>query len=187
MLNYIMVVSYTAVRWILLILAYMISLGRTLKIDAIWSIMARNPVIVSTIPPLWVYISHNALRWCHNGRDSVSNHQPRDCLLNRLNRRRSKKTSKLRVTGLYAGISSETGEFPAQMASNAENVSVWWRHHGNTFPERVAVPIYIPTKIMCIVRLIQLNRNLAMTMNASKIANTPTLIDFSRWTEKTQR
>ena len=40
------------------------------------------------------------LRWRHNGRDSVSNHQPHDCLLNRLFRRRSKKTSKLRVTGL---------------------------------------------------------------------------------------
>ena len=22
-----------------------------------------------------------------------------------------------------------TGEFPTQMASNAENVSIWWRHH----------------------------------------------------------
>ena len=22
-----------------------------------------------------------------------------------------------------------TSEFPAQMASNAENVSIWWRHH----------------------------------------------------------
>ena len=22
-----------------------------------------------------------------------------------------------------------TGEFPAQMASYAENVSIWWRHH----------------------------------------------------------
>ena len=43
-----------------------------------------------------------ALRWRHNGRDSVSNHQPHDCLLNRLFRRRSKKTSKLRVTGLCA-------------------------------------------------------------------------------------
>ena len=41
-----------------------------------------------------------ALRWRHNERDSVSNHQPHDCLLNRLFRRRSKKTSKLRVTGL---------------------------------------------------------------------------------------
>ena len=44
-------------------------------------------------------------------------------------RRRSKKTSKLRVTGLCAGNSPVTGEFPAQRASNAENGSIWWRHH----------------------------------------------------------
>ena len=69
------------------------------------------------------------LLWRINGRDSVSNHQPHDCLLNRLFRRRSKKTSKLFVTGLCAGNSPGTGEFPAQMASNAENVSIWWRHH----------------------------------------------------------
>ena len=36
---------------------------------------------------------------------------------------------KLRVTGIFVGNSPETGKFPAQMASNAENVSVWWRHH----------------------------------------------------------
>ena len=30
--------------------------------------------------------------------------------------------------GLWAGNSLGTGEFPAQMASNAENVSIWWRH-----------------------------------------------------------
>ena len=44
-------------------------------------------------------------------------------------RRRSKKASKFRVTGLCAGNSPGTGEFPTQMASNAENVSIWWRHH----------------------------------------------------------
>ena len=43
--------------------------------------------------------------------------------------RRSKKTLKLRVTGLCVGNSPVTGEFPAQRASNAENVSIWWRHH----------------------------------------------------------
>ena len=74
-----------------------------------------------------------ALRWRHNGCDGVSNHQPHDCLLNRLFGWRSKKTSKLRVTGLCAGNSPGTGEFPAQMASNAENVSIWWRHHGKTW------------------------------------------------------
>ena len=52
------------------------------------------------------------LQWRHNGHDSVSNHQPHDCLLNHLFRRRSKKTSKLRVTGLYAANSLGTGEFP---------------------------------------------------------------------------
>ena len=66
----------------------------------------------------------------YNGRDSVSNHQPHDGLLNLLFRRRSKKTSKFRVTGQCAGNSPLTGEFPAQMASNAEYVSIWWRHHG---------------------------------------------------------
>ena len=30
-----------------------------------------------------------------------------------------------------AGNSSVTGEFPAQMASIAENVFIWWRHHGD--------------------------------------------------------
>ena len=39
------------------------------------------------------------LQWRHNGHDSVSNHQSHDCLLNRIFKRRSKKTSKLRVTG----------------------------------------------------------------------------------------
>ena len=46
-----------------------------------------------------------SLWWRHNDHDSVSNHQPHECLLNRLFRRRSKKTSKLRVTGLCAGNS----------------------------------------------------------------------------------
>ena len=51
-----------------------------------------------------------------------------------------KETSKLPITGLCAGNSPVTGEFPqefpddrwipAQMASNAENVSIRWLHHG---------------------------------------------------------
>ena len=65
-----------------------------------------------------------SLLWRHNGCDGVSNHQPHDCLLSWLFGRRSKKTSKLRVTGLCAGNSPVTGEFPTQMASNAENVSI---------------------------------------------------------------
>ena len=29
---------------------------------------------------------------------------------------------------VYSGA-NQTGEFPSQMASNAENVSIWWRHN----------------------------------------------------------
>ena len=71
-----------------------------------------------------------SLQWRHNGPDSVSNHQPHYCLLNRLFGPRSKKTSKLRVTGLCAWNSPGTSELPAQMTSYPENVSIWWRHHG---------------------------------------------------------
>ena len=47
----------------------------------------------------------SSLQWRHNEHDSVSNHQPCDCLLNRLFRRRLQKTSNLRVTGLCVGNS----------------------------------------------------------------------------------
>ena len=73
-----------------------------------------------------------SLQWGHNGRYSVSNHQPHDCLLNHLFRRRSNKTSKFRVTGLCAGNSTLTGEFPAhKWPVTRKKVSIWWRHHGS--------------------------------------------------------
>ena len=56
---------------------------------------------ISRLRSLWP----DPLQWRHNDHDSVSNHQPHGCLLNRLFGRRSKKTSKLRVTGLCAGNS----------------------------------------------------------------------------------
>ena len=105
-----------------------------------------NPLL----PMPFLFIA--TLQWRHYERGGVSYHRRLDCLLNRLFRciskktsklrvtdclcnrlfrRRSKKTSKLRVTGLWAGNSPGTGEFPAQMASNAENVFIWWRHHEN--------------------------------------------------------
>ena len=76
--------------------------------------------------------STQAIHYCDVIMGAMTSHQPHDCLLNRSFRRRSKKTSKLCVTGLCAGNAPVTGEFPAQMASNAENVSIWWRHHVNT-------------------------------------------------------
>ena len=89
-----------------------------------WLISIRD--YNTTIPVL--YHRSMALLWRHNGRKDVSNHQPHVCLLNHSFRRRSKKTSKLRVTGICAGNSPVTGEFLAQVASNAENVSVWWHY-----------------------------------------------------------
>ena len=84
------------------------------------------------------YSTHSISFWIsiplhcrHNRRDGVSNHQPYDCLFNCLFRCKSKKISRLRVTGLCEGNSPGTGEFTAQMASNAENVSIWWRHHAH--------------------------------------------------------
>ena len=85
-----------------------------------------------------------SLLWRHNEHDSVSNHQHYDCLLNRLFRRRPKETSKARVTGLCAENSPETGEFPAQMASNAENVSIWWRHHRSSIAVNISVTSIAP-------------------------------------------
>ena len=73
------------------------------------------------------------------------NHQPRHCLLNHKFRCRSKKTSKLRVTGLCAGNSPGTGEFPAQMASNVENVSIWWRQHAILHSNLLHGTVHHPT------------------------------------------
>ena len=72
----------------------------------------------------------------HDERDGVSNHRATVVWLNRMFRHRSKKTSKLRVTGLCAGNSPVTREFPAQKSSNAENLSIWWRHHGTWIEQR---------------------------------------------------
>ena len=83
------------------------------------------------INALWIHPEGViTLQWRHNERDGVLNTWRLDCLLKRLFRRRSKKTSKLRVAGLFDGNQPVTGWFPSQRASNAESVCIWWRHHG---------------------------------------------------------
>ena len=89
----------------------------------VWCVpLEMLPLIHRQRPLSSSWINFNALQWRHNGRDTVSNQQPHHCLLNLLFGRRSKKTSKLRVTGLCVGNSPVTGEFPTQMASNAEGL-----------------------------------------------------------------
>ena len=82
------------------------------------------------------------LLWRLNGCEGVSNHQPHACLLKRLIRHRSKKTSKLRVTGFCEGNSPVTCEFSVQRASNAENSSIWWRHHDSANSDHAGCPKY---------------------------------------------
>ena len=67
-------------------------------------------------------IFHIALQLRHNERESFANDWCLDCLPKRLFRRRSKKTSKLRVAGLCEGNPQVTGGFLSQRASNAEDV-----------------------------------------------------------------
>ena len=52
------------------------------------------------------------------------------------------KKSKLRVTGPCEGNSPVTGEFPAQGASNAENVSIWWLNHASVEINRSISNVY---------------------------------------------
>ena len=96
----------------------------------VWGIH-RSPVAVIRGAMALMCLAYVSLQWRYNEHDGVSNHWRLYCLLNRLFRHRAKKTSKLPVTGLCVGNSPGTGEFPAQKASNAENVSIWWHHHSN--------------------------------------------------------
>ena len=111
--------------------------GTSTGIHVAWNMITSHVVRCRKDGP--VVWQRYTLRWRHNGSDGVSNYQPHDCLLNRVFRRRSKKASKLRVTGLCAGNSPVPGEFPTQMASNAENVPIWWRHHDVPVPNRITL------------------------------------------------
>ena len=72
-----------------------------------------------------------SLRWRHNEHDGVSNHQPHGCLLNRLFRRRSKKTSKLLVTGLvwwiHRGIPRTKGQLRGKRSHLMTSSCQWLR------------------------------------------------------------
>ena len=81
---------------------------------------------------------HNTLHWRHNDHDGVSNHQLHGCLLNVLFGSQIKENTKAPRHWPLCGEFTSPGEFPAQRATNAENISIWWRHQKN--------PNSIPTK-----------------------------------------
>ena len=83
------------------------------------------------------------LRWRLNEPDGVPNHQRHDGLLNCLFRRKSKKTSKLRVNGLWVSLCERNSQGTSQRPSNAENVSICLHegHHWfqRWFPKDIAL------------------------------------------------
>ena len=85
-------------------------------------------------------------QWRHNLRDGVSNHLRLDCSLGRF-QAQMKKISKHRATGLCEGNSPVTGEFLAQRASNAGNVSIWWRHQGRCRRHRRHPALSLPMPV----------------------------------------
>ena len=71
---------------------------------------------------LWIHVTWSKiLRWRHKESHCVSNHRRLYCLLKRLFKRRSKKTSKLCATGLCEGSPPVTGGYLSPKASNPEN------------------------------------------------------------------
>ena len=109
-------------------MSYGVSIVRILeKIDRV--IMALHCIYYCITIHMQLGHLWRSLRWRHNGHDDVSNHQPHHCLLNLYSdadqRKHQSSTSHWPLCGKFTG----TGEFPTQMASNAENVSIWWRHH----------------------------------------------------------
>ena len=48
--------------------------------------------IIYALNPMFSYLIFITLQWRHSGRDGVSNHQPHDCLLNRIIMHQTKKT-----------------------------------------------------------------------------------------------
>ena len=85
------------------------------------SINQRCEGIANILPEAKIF---STLQWRHNEPNGFSNQRCLYCLRNRKFRRRSKKTSKLCVTGFCVGNSPVTGEFPAQRANAMENVSI---------------------------------------------------------------
>ena len=134
---------YADVTWAPLSIKLM---ATPLFVQRFFKVMAKQQHITvsmwgeSTEPMASSHKGAVTLHWRHNDHDGVSNHQPHGCLLNRLFRPRSKKTSKLCVTGLCAGNSRGPVNSPHKwpvtrkmfpsddVIMNTESVSISWHH-----------------------------------------------------------
>ena len=87
-----------------------------------WSQRTYNTSYLEKFPSRMCILTYwVSKQWSHNGCNSISIHRHLHYLLNRLFRRRSKKTSKLCVTALCLGNPPVTDGFPSQRARNVEN------------------------------------------------------------------
>ena len=132
-----------------------------------WKVIKQTTL--TTVEVMNAVKRQSPLHWRHNDHDGVSNHQPHGCLLNRLFRRRSKKTSKLRVTGLCVGNSPrpvnsphngpvtrkmfpfddvimskqrtklESWWIPCLQQRHGKIPYIWWRHQMETFSALLAL------------------------------------------------
>ena len=119
---------------------YVLELKRNIDISLVW---------IKSVTIKCIYRAQSPLQWRHNGYDDVSNHQHHHCLLNLLYRRRSKKTSKLRVTGLCAGNSPETGDTSYLLlftspANQYHDDAIQWKHFPRYWPFVRGIHRWIP-------------------------------------------
>ena len=106
------------------------------------AIIIKKHESMNVMIPLWTHDmnttrqsimnSCESLQWRHNERDGGSIHQPHEFFYSTVysdadQRKHQSSASLAFVRGIHPG----TGEFPEQMASNAENVSIRWHHHGS--------------------------------------------------------
>ena len=109
-------------RTIIYINAYLLSINWIHRNQFCWSFNQKRLSLIQQPS-----FGNAQWQWRHNGYDCVSNHQPHQCLINRLFGHRRKKTSKLRVPGLYEFSGDRW--IPRTNDQLRGNVSIWWCHH----------------------------------------------------------
>ena len=99
-------IGYMYIYWIYIYNFQYLSMALSLIVAKVWNMLNVFDWIVDATNTLE---ETHSLQWRHNERHGVSNRRRLDCFLNHLFRHRSKKTPKLRVSGLYGGKPPVTG------------------------------------------------------------------------------
>ena len=98
----------------------------------IFPFQCRQPAFLSSR-------STSILQWRHNERNGVSNHRRFDCLFTQpfVQAQIKENIKAPRHWPLWA----VTGGFPSQRASNAKDVSIWWRHCDHSIVPLLLLPL----------------------------------------------